>query len=569
MKLIKRICKFSDLRAKFTVSGRFFWVLLIFFGLACKIFADNSPLFKIPAAYLYGTLGNPEDPLPIKSDLRTGILDNGLRYYILENSLPAGRAYLTLAVNAGSILENDDERGIAHFVEHMAFIGTLHFPGMELINYLRSLGMRFGPEVNAYTSFEETVYGIETPVEQNERGIKYIPERALTIIDDWTRAITFNPDEINKERSVIMEEYRTRLGAQERIRRQILPLIFRGSRFADRLPIGLPEIIQEAPAETLINFYQRWYRPDNMAIIFVGDFNGAVLEKQLAQHFNSPAPPSPLSRPYFELPDPQKGAATAAVITDEELPNSTVYLYYKRGAQLRSNTLEAYRESLIDYLIEMMIDFRYEEKISSGDTPYMAAGAWNSRYGQSSRYYIMAANARAGRSNETLEALLLEKERLLRYCFTGSELEKAKRAIISALEMATAEKDKCESERYLNELTSDFLKEEPALDPEWELYAVRQMLPGIGLLTVNSSVQSYYSEDDFLAIIIAPKNEVAGLPDETAIISMIRESRFAVVEKPAERAAVAGIFNEAIEPGKIAGITRDESGAEIWVLSNG
>ena len=570
MNIFNRISKSAGFSEKSAKSRKILSIFIIFLTLIIgSVFADNTPLFVLPVTSLYGDLGAPADSLPAWATLRTGTLDNGLRYYILENSLPGGRAYLTVAVNAGSILENDDEQGLAHFVEHMAFNGTRRFPGAELINYLRSLGMRFGPEVNAYTGFEETVYGIETPVEQDENGIKRIPERALAIIDDWTWAVTFNPDDVDKERSVIMEEYRTRLGARERIRRQILPLIFRGSRFADRLPIGLPEIIQDAPVERLIGFYQHWYRPDNMAVILVCDFNGEVLEKELAAHFSAPVPETPLSRPYFELPDPEKGAIVTAVVTDEELPDSTVYLYYKRSPQARSATLEAYRESLIDYLIEMMLDFRYEENISAGDTPYMAAGSWNSRYGQSSRYYIMAANAKAGRSGETLEALLLEKERLLRYGFTRSELERAKGALLSDMERIAAEKDRRESEQYLNELTADFLREQYALDPEWELYAVKQLLPGIRLGMINSTVRSYYAEDDLLAIITAPETEAAKLPNEAAIISMVKESRDADITPPKERVVVSGFLSEVAVPGSIISVSKDESGAEVWELSNG
>ena len=555
--------------AKRAVFGKTLWVFLILLHFTGFLFADKDPLFTMPDQAAYGRLGKAGDPLPGIAALRSGKLGNGLRYYILENSLPSGRAYLTLAVNAGSVQESEDERGLAHFVEHMAFNGTRRFPGAELVNYLRSLGMRFGPEVNAYTSFEETVYGIETPVEEGADGIKRIPGRALAILDDWTWAVTFNAEDIDKERSIIMEEYRSRLGARERVRRQILPLIFHGSVYADRLPIGLPEVIQNAPAETITGFYKRWYRPDNMAIILVGDFDGEVLEKELAIHFSAPAAGSPLFREDFELPGPQKGAVTTAVVTDEELPGSTIYLYHKRSPEGKSATLHYYRQSLIDYLIEVMAGFRFEEKVSSGGTPYMAAGAWNSRYGQSSRYYILAANAKANRSGETLEALLLEKERMLRYGFTAAELERAKGALISYLEMIVAEKDRRESERYVNELTAHFLNQEYALDPEWELHAVRQLLPGITAVTINSTVKSYYADDDLLAIITAPLAEAAGLPGEAEIISMVNNSRTAVVEAPKERAAVTGIMGEAIQGGSITAISLDESGAEIWELSNG
>ena len=230
-------------------------------------------------------LGKASDPVPFMTNARTGLLPSGLRYYLLENSKPEGRAFLTLAVNAGSVLETEEERGLAHFVEHMAFNGTERFPGMELINYLRSLGMRFGPEVNAYTSFDETVYGIEVPVETGASGVKIVPVTALQVIDDWSKAVLFEPESVDNERRVIMEEYRSHLGARERITRQMFPVLFRNSPYAERLPIGLPEVIENAPAQRLVDFYKRWYRPENMAVIIVGDFDASYLEASLAEHF--------------------------------------------------------------------------------------------------------------------------------------------------------------------------------------------------------------------------------------------------------------------------------------------
>jgi len=552
---------------------RSFAVLALALGLIQPLFAAKEPVFPLPQQAIYGGLGGPEDPVPAKAGLRSGKLPNGLSYFILENSLPAGRAYLTLAVNAGSVLENDDERGLAHFVEHMAFTGTTRFPGTELIDYLRSLGMRFGPEVNAYTSFDETVYGIETPVEQHDDGIKRIPGKALAILDDWTYAVTFTPEAVEKEKAIIMEEYRSRLGAQERIiRRQFLPLIFRGSRYADRLPIGLPEIIQNATAEQLKDFYRRWYRPDNMALILVGDFDGAVLEKELASQFSAPAAEGPLVRPWFDLPEPEKGALTTAVASDPELPASMVYLYFKRGSSSLERTLQAYRSDLIDYLIEMMIDFRFHEKAAAGDTPYVATGSWSARYGRNSLYYSMAAQAKAGRSAETLEALLLEKERLVRYGFIPAELDRAKRTFLANLEMKEAEKDRRESEEYLEELSADFLHDQFALDLEWELDAARALLPAIGLITVNSALRSYYADDDLTVFIAAPEAEAAGtpgLPDKAGIAAMIGKSRAAELEPPGTKTAALSPVSEAPKPGLVLSARQDDSGAEIWELSNG
>ena len=542
--------------------------ILPFLLLIFPAFAGPDPLFVLPQNALYGGLGAPEDPVPLKSGLRTGVLPNGLRYYILENSLPQGRSYLTLAVNAGSLLEEEHERGLAHFVEHMAFNGTERFPGMELVNYLRSLGMRFGPEINAFTGFEQTVYGIEAPVEQGSDGIKRIPDRALAIIDDWTWAISFDPEDVDKERLVILEEYRTRLGAWERVRQQTLPVIFRGSRFAERLPIGLPEVLQNASADDLMAFYRKWYRPDNMAVILVGDFDGAVLEQELAAHFTAPARFTPLHRPVFELPLPQKGSVITAVISDEELPSSVVYLYYKRSTQAPAGNLYNYRENLINDLIEIMIDFRFSEAISSGDTPYLAASIWHNRYGQESMYTVKAGSAKTGRSSETLEALLLEKERLVRFGFTQAELNRAKTIILSALERMAAESDRRESENFINELTAVYLRNSYAPDPQWEHIAIQRLLPAIGLRTINSSLRDYFIDDDLTVVIVSPEAEA--VPDEEFIVHLVQFiNNSAEISPPEERESVTGLINEDIIPGTIVSIKQDQSGAEIWELSNG
>ncbi|MDR2182341.1 MAG: insulinase family protein [Treponema sp.] len=515
---------------------------------------------------VYGGSGAAEDRLPPMKALKKGVLPNGLTYYILENSLPAERADLTLAVKAGSILETDEERGFAHFTEHMAFNGTRRFPETELINFLRSLGMRFGPEVNAYTGYDQTVYTIETPTEKGEDGAKHIPARALEIIDDWTWAISFNPRDVDDERSVIMEEYRSRLGAQERVFRRMLPVIFRDSRYAERLPIGLPEIIQNAPAALIEGFYKKWYRPDNMAVILVGDFDGEALERELSAHFTAPRPEVPAERPYYELPEPRAGSLVSEVITDSELAYSIVYLYHKRSPRAAEATLEQYRRNLVDFLIESMIDYRNEEAIYRGDSPFIGAAAWNSRYGKTSRYHIYAAESKANRTAETLRALLLQKESMTRYGFTQSELDRAKASLASGLERRAAEKDRQPSDSFSELFTADFLGEDFALDVEWERDAAARLLPGITVETVNGAVRAYFADDDLAVLIAAPAAEA--LPGRDAIARMVREAKAAEIARPLEAAKVEPLVSGAPRAGRVVS-ERKDGAAEIWELSNG
>lgn len=517
----------------------------------------------------YAGLGLPTDPVPFMEAVRTGTLPNGLRYYILENARPENRAYLTLAVHAGSVLEQEDERGLAHFVEHMAFNGTARFPESELIQYLRSLGMRFGPEVNAYTSYDDTVYGIEVPTELDEAGRKGIPHTALAVIDDWTHAITFDPQDVDDERLVIMEEYRSRLGAAERIRRQILPVLFHGSPYADRSPIGLPEIIEQASPSKIQHFYKTWYRTDNMALILVGDFDGAALEAALGTAFSAPAPETPLERPQYDLPAPQKGVDTA-IFTDPELPYTQVNLYYKRTPKARSQDLASYREGVMDYLIDHILSLRFDEAASKAETPYIGAQAGTVRYGAASRYYILLAQAKAGATEETLRALLLEKESMVRYGFTEAELNRAKEALLAYLTRLHSEKDRQASSGYVQALTSHFLKGETFPDIAWELEAVKALLPGIGSRDIAAAIKDYFAAEDLTVFVIAPEGEASGLPSPEGIRGLVSHARKARIPRPIEQAFSNKLLDEEPRAGAIAAESEDpETGALRWELSNG
>ena len=525
-------------------------------------------------------LGKASDTVPFMANARTGILSSGMHYYLLENGKPEGRAFLTLAVNAGSVLEEENERGLAHFVEHMAFNGSARFQKSELVNYLRSLGMRFGPEVNAYTSFDETVYGIEVPVETlpvapgGADSLKMIPERALAVIDDWAHSVSFNPEDVDSERLVILEEYRTRLGARERINREIYPLLFRGSPYAERLPIGLPEVIENAPAERLRNFYRKWYRPENMAIIIVGDFDAAWLEASLEEHFpaheewaaDSPA----FNRPRYKLPEPKKGSLQTLVLTDEELSRSRVELYWKRKSEAPRQDLAAYREGLIDYLAHTMLSLRFEEETVKPQTPYVYAGAGSISYGYSSRFYVLLAQAKTASARESLKELFLVKESLSRYGFTQDETDTAKLSLISYLEQLVSEKDRQSSEQHVRSFTQHFLKGETVPDLEWELEASEKLLPGITLKEINIAVKKYFSNDDLTVIVTAPEEEKDSLPNDAEIRAMAAEMRKARIVPPQRTRSEGELMSYVPDPGLIVSeAIESDTGTVRWKLSNG
>ena len=520
------------------------------------------------SAALYGELGRATDPIPFMEDARTGYLASGLRYYIFENSRPQGRAFLTLAVNAGSVLETEDERGLAHFVEHMAFNGTENFPGTELVNYLRSLGMRFGPEVNAYTSFDQTVYGIEVPVE-TVNGQRLIPDTALSVIDDWSRAITFLPEDVDNERRVIIEEYRTRLGAAERIRREMLPVIFRGSPYADRLPIGRLEVLETATPELLEGFYRKWYRPDNMALIFVGDFDAELLEASLEQHFRIRPASTPLERPRYTLPEPEKGSFHGLVITDPEHTQTRVDLYFKLNADFSPSDLESYRIDVMDYLVNTILGFRFNEAASRPETPYTGAASGKVPYGFGSRYYILTASAKSGRTSDVLWELLTVKESISRHGFLEDELDMAKRSLLSLMEQAVAEKDNQNSNYFIRTFTRHFLEGGSVPDIEWELQAIRNMLPGITLNELSEHAGNYFADDDLTVFIAAPDLEGPTLPTVEEIRLKAVNIRHETIAPPVSFVVQSELLEQTPSPGRIINEAHySDTDSTLWTLSN-
>jgi zinc protease len=529
-----------------------------------------AALYANPEADKYGSLGQPSDPVPFMEKARLGTLPNGLRYYILENVRPENRAFLTLAVNAGSVLETDSEQGLAHFAEHMAFNGTERFPEAELLEYLRSTGMRFGADANAYTSFDETVYGIEVPVETVD-GVKKIPEKALAIIDDWSHAVTFAPKDVEEERGVIMEEYRMRLGASNRVlMQQMLPMLFKDSRYAVRMPIGLPEIIQTASADEIKAFYQRWYQPDNMAIIFVGDFDGAALEAELAAHFTAPKPATPIVRPEYDLSPLKPATFSTAIFTDPEFPYTQAYLYYKQPQRKAGTDLAAFRESIIDVLIEQMMSSRFNDVAAKPDAPYLDAGAWLETYGASSRFRVLVAEPKSGGVEDAIRALLLEKQSIERYGFTDAEINRAKRALLSSLQQQDSERDRTDSNIYIAQFTEHFLRGEPVPDVSWELDTVQRLLPDITARDIRLTARAYFAANDLSIYIVAPDSELPTLPSKTRVQQLVIQTSVAPIAPPASEDLSEELLEEEPVAGFIVAEALDEeTGALIWELSNG
>src|SRR5262245_14755161 len=305
--------------------------------------------------------------MPTDPQITIGKFSNGLRYYIRTNKKPEKRAELRLVVKAGSILEDDDQQGMAHMVEHMAFNGTKNFPKQDIVQFIESLGMRFGADLNAYTSFDETVYKLQVPTDKPEAM-----DKAMLILEDWAHNVTFDTAEIDKERGVVMEEWRIRRGAGERMLSKIWPIMLKGSRYADRIPIGKPEIIQGGKAERLKQFYADWYRPDLMAVVAVGDFDKPAIEKLITNHFSGiPVAKIPKPRKEYDIPD--HAGTDFAIVTDKEMTSTTVEIDNNLQGR-EQGSVGVYRQEIVDRLFSLMFGARFSELAQKPESPFLFAG---------------------------------------------------------------------------------------------------------------------------------------------------------------------------------------------------
>src|SRR5262245_39363569 len=308
------------------------------------------------------------DPIPVEGEITIGQLPNGLRYYLRANNRPEKRAELRLVVKAGSVLEDDDQQGLAHFVEHMAFNGTAHFPKNDIIKFIESLGMRFGADVNAATSFDQTIYMLTVPTDKPE-----VMDKAMLVLEDWAHNVSFETPEIDKERGVVMEEWRLSRGAGARLTDKLFPILLKGSRYADRMPIGKPEIIQNSNPDAVRKFYKDWYRPDLMAVVAVGDFNKTTVENLIKADFGSiPAVSSPRPRPEYDVPD--HDGPVYAIATDKEVTSTSVSISNIMTSR-KQGTYGVYRQDLVDELFSNMLSSRLAEIAQKPGAPFLAARA--------------------------------------------------------------------------------------------------------------------------------------------------------------------------------------------------
>ena len=501
--------------------------------------------------------------LPVDPALRSGRLDNGLRYYIRSNAKPEKRAELRLVIDAGSVLEDDDQRGLAHFVEHMAFNGTKRFERKELVDYLEGIGMRFGPDLNAYTGFDETVYMLQVPT-----GDPAVLERGLDILEDWAGAVAFEGEEIDRERGVVIEEWRGRRGAAARVQDQQLPVLFQGSRYAVRLPIGEVKVLESFPHDELRRFYRDWYRPDLQAIIAVGDFDAAKVETMVRERFASLRPPAE-PRPRLDADVPDHEETLFSIVTDPELQGTSVSVAFKRDPD-PEGTVGDYRRALVEALFFGMLDARLAERGQEASPPFLGASASGGRFVRTKSVNMLSASVEDGGLDRGLEALLYEAERARRHGFLASELDREKTGLLRSYEQAVRERDKTDSRAYASEYADVFLEDEPTPGIEFEAELVRRHAPGITLAEVNRLAESFLVQHNRVILVAAPEAEGSAAPTQDDLLATFE--RVAALDVPPWRDKVADgpLLAAELQPVEIVERShRADLDVTEWRLANG
>lgn len=504
-----------------------------------------------------------EQPIPLDPSVRAGSLPSGMRYYIRRNSRPEKRLELRLVVNAGSILEDDDQQGMAHFVEHMLFNGTRRFRKNDLVSYLESIGVRFGADLNAYTSFDETVYIL--PIPTDKPGLV---ERGLDILEDWASGALFDSSDVVAERGVVLEEWRSGLGAETRIRNRQWPVLFHGSRYAVRLPIGDTAVIADADPARLRRFYNDWYRPDLVAIVAVGDCNPDSLELAIRERFLGwRARAEPRTRLRYSVPDHDSTLVT--VVTDPEQQVSTVQILYKR-ARAALHTVADYRALLVRRLYNRMLNDRLAEISRQPGAPFAFASSTYGQFVRTMDAYFLAAVVPDSGVARGVEALLTEARRVDRHGFLPSELERARSAVLRSLENAYTEREKTESAVLADEYIAHFLSDEAAPGIEWEYETARTLLPTISIDEVNSLGREWISEANRVVAVAAPQHAEALMPSPARLLELLARRDTASVAPYVENLSAAPLVPVPPLPGRIvAETTVPELGVVDWRLANG
>ncbi|MEJ7701124.1 MAG: pitrilysin family protein [Pyrinomonadaceae bacterium] len=462
-------------------------------------------------------------PIAIDPNVKIGKLENGLTYYIRKNGKPEKKVELRLVVNAGSILEREDQQGLAHFLEHMAFNGTKNFKKNELVSYLQSIGVQFGADLNAYTSFDETVYILPVPTEKEG-----LIDKGLLILSDWASAIDLDAEEVKKERGVVLEELRLGTGAGQRMRDRYFPLLFQGSQYAKRLPIGKKEILENFDRKALVDFYETWYRPDLMAVIAVGNLDVDVMEKKIQAAFSGIKAKRKINkRPTFPVPDHKE--TLIAIETDKEAPLTSVQLLLKKPEE-KTKTLADLRREIIKSFFNEMLNARLDEIRQSPNPPFVFGAANFSSLTRTKNAYSMFGGTDPESIKKTLAVLLEENKRVKEFGFTAGEFERQKQRYLTRLENNYKERDKTESRNLVNNYVYNFLSDNPIPGIEFNYKFAQEIVPKITLEEVNALAKNTTSEENRVIIVTGSERPGGVYPTKAEIVELLKNAETAKVK---------------------------------------
>jgi zinc protease len=507
----------------------------------------------------------PEKPLAIDTAVTVGTLSNGIRYYLRVNGEPEKRAELRLVVKAGSILEDENQRGVAHFLEHMAFNGTKNFERQELIQYLESIGMRFGGDLNASTSYEHTLYRLTVPTDTPEPL-----EKGLQIMEDWAHGITLDADAIQKERGVVLSEWRQRLGAGTRIRAHTDSVLLGGSRFLDRQPIGVPKIIETVARDEFLRFYKDWYRPDLMSIVVVGDIDKSATEALIRRHFgNIPAPRKKRPRPEFTIPS--HPATLVSIVSDPEATGWSVQLVQKYQPS-PVNTVARTRASIAESMFESILNHRLRELATKAEAPFLGARTNFEGYLAGLRAHtVVSVTVRKNELETGLELALREVERIAQHGITAEELEREKRSTKSRYDQAMITRSKISSASRAGAYVDHFLFESTPASTEEAVARARALLATITAEEIASLAKRWHSRENLAVIAVMPEKDGVEPPTADALLAVLDAVQGTAV--PAQREEIVAersLMEMLPTPGTVKQeSTIREVGITQWTLSNG
>lgn len=508
-------------------------------------------------------------PIPVDPNVRIGKLDNGLTYYIRKNNLPENRADFYLSMKAGAILEEPEQRGLAHFLEHMSFNGTTHFPGDALKQYLETIGVRFGYNLNAGTGIEETVYNISN-VPVIREGII---DSCMLILHDWSNDLLLDPKEIDKERGVINEEWRTRMSAMQRLQEKALPQMYPGTKYADCLPIGNMDVVMNFPPQALRDYYEKWYRPDLQAVIVVGDIDVDNIEAKIKTLFaDIPAQPNAAERIYYPVDDNQE--PIIVIEKDKEQPNIQILYFNKHDAVPND------QKGNLDYLvmhyakgmISSMINARFNELRQTANPPFIYAGAYDGPFfaARTKDSFTGVVACKEDDIETGFATLVREIERARKFGFTESEYNRARAEFLRSLESEYNERDKKKNDFYAEEYSDSFLNGEPIPGIENEYAIMNQLAPNIPVMLINQMMSQLVTETNKVVALFGPDKEGLVFPSKDALLQIMKDVTAEELTAYEDKVSDEELITEKPTPGKILSETHDGIfGITTLTLSNG